>query len=198
MNITVQQLKNSNERVFKSIVETYWTRLHKFAKIYVVDSEIAKEIVQDTFLILWKQRKELDDDTCLINYLMVICKNKCLSYLRGLQLETIDIDDLNESAVYQRSNIYVLEDESLEILITKELTKAIDTSLSKLSPRTKEIFLMSRREGLKNREIAERQNITLKTVEFHINKALIQLRHDLSKEYYLSLVCLALNIFLKK
>lgn len=198
MNITVQQLRNSDERVFKSVVETYWTRLHKFAKVYVIDGEIAKEIAQDTLLVLWKKRKDLDDDTSIINYLMVICRNKCLTYLRSLQLETIDINDLNESATYQRSNIYVLEDESLEILITKDLTRAIESSLSKLSSRTKEIFLMSRREGLKNREIAERQNITIKTVEFHINKALIQLRHDLSKDYYLSVVYFLLYILSKK
>lgn len=198
MNITVQQLRNSDERVFKSVVETYWTRLHKFAKVYVIDGEIAKEIAQDTLLVLWRKRKDLDDDTCIINYLMVICRNKCLTYLRSLQLETIDINDLNESATYQRSNIYVLEDESLEILITKDLTRAIESSLSKLSSRTKEIFLMSRREGLKNREIAERQNINIKTVEFHINKALIQLRHDLSKDYYLSVVYFLLYILSKK
>lgn len=198
MNITVQQLRNSDERVFKNVVETYWTRLHKFAKVYVIDGEIAKEIAQDTLLVLWRKRKDLDDDTCIINYLMVICRNKCLTYLRSLQLETIDINDLNESATYQRSNIYVLEDESLEILITKDLTRAIESSLSKLSSRTKEIFLMSRREGLKNREIAERQNINIKTVEFHINKALIQLRHDLSKDYYLSVVYFLLYILSKK
>ena len=90
--------------MFKSIVESYWPRLHKFAQIYVLDREVAKEIVQDTFLVLWKQREKLDKETCLITYLMVICRNKCFNYLKGLQLEQVEINDLNEFAIYQRSN----------------------------------------------------------------------------------------------
>lgn len=191
MDINVWQLKESNERTFKSIVESYWPRLHKFAQIYVLDGEVAKEIVQDTFLILWKQRKNLDNETCLITYLMVVCRNKCLNYLKSLQLDKVEITDLTEFSIYQRSNIYVLEDDSLEILVTKELASAIEASLSKLPSRTRTIFMMSRYEGLKNREIAEHQNVTIKTVEFHINKALTHLRHDLSQEYLISIVFLS-------
>lgn len=198
MDIHVQQLKNGNEKVFKNIVESYWPRLHKFAQTYVLDNEVAKEIVQDTFLILWKQRKELDEDTCLITYLMVVNRNKCLNYLKSLKLETIEISELSDSTIYQRSNIYVLEDESFEILVTKELRQAIDFSLEKLSPRTKEIFLLSRYEGLKNREIAEQQQISVKAVEFHINKALKRLKSDLAKDYFTFLFYLTLIVLIKK
>ena len=198
MDINVRQLKESNEQIFKGIVESYWPRLHKFAQIYVLDREAAKEIVQDTFLILWKQRENLDDETCLITYLMVVCRNKCLNYLKSLQFEKVEINELTESAIYQRSNIYVLEDDSLEILVTKELASAIEASLSKLPSRTRAIFMMSRYEGLKNREIAEHQNITVKAVEFHINKALSHLRHDLSQEYFISVVFVFFYLILKK
>ena len=104
----IQQLKDGNEKVFEQIVKSYWPRLYAFANIYVINKEAAKEIVQDTFLVLWSQRKYLEDNTCLITYLMVIGRNKCLNYLKSLQLHTIPIDDLNEYTVYQRSNVYVL------------------------------------------------------------------------------------------
>ena len=194
----VQQLKGCNERAFKEIVESYWPRLHKFAQTYVLNGEVAKEIVQDVFLVLWEQRRNLEDDTCLITYLMVVARNKCLNYLKSLELETVDINDLTESLIYQRSHIYVLEDESLDILVVKELKQAIEVSLGKLSPRTKDIFFMSRYEGLKNREIAERENITIKAVEFHISKALNQLRNDLSKDYLLSFLYILLYITCKR
>lgn len=196
MDIRVRQLKESNERAFRGIVESYWQRLHKFAQIYVLDAEAAKEIVQDAFLALWNCRQTLSDDTCLITYLMVVCRNKCLNYLKSLRLECVEIDALTDTDVYRRSNIYVLEDEALEILVTKELTTAIESSLSKLSPRTREIFTMSRYEGLKNREIAERRDITVKAVEFHISKALNQLRQDLSRDYLLSSAFVFFNFFL--
>jgi RNA polymerase sigma-70 factor (ECF subfamily) len=82
--------------------------------------------------------------------------------------------------------------------MTKELASAIEASLSKLSARTRDIFMMSRYDGFKNKEIAESQCITVKAVEFHINKALSHLRDDLSKEYLIPIIFLILYIGLKK
>lgn len=194
----IQQLKDGNEKVFEQIVKSYWPRLYAFANIYVIDKEAAKEIVQDTFLVLWSQRKYLEDNTCLITYLMVIGRNKCLNYLKSLQLHTIPIDELNEYTVYQRSNVYVLEDDSLEILITKELAQAIATSLEKLPAQTKEIFMLSRYNGLKNKEIADQLGISTKSVEYHIKNALKQLKSDLIKDYFTIAICILQFILMKK
>lgn len=197
-SLLIQQLKDGNEKVFEQIVKSYWPRLYAFANIYVINKEAAKEIVQDTFLVLWSQRKYLEDNTCLITYLMVVGPNKCLNYLKSLQLHTIPIDDLNEYTVYQRSNVYVLEDDSLEILITKELAQAIATSLEKLPAQTKEIFMLSRYNGLKNKEIADQLGISTKSVEYHIKNALKQLKSDLIKDYFTVAICILQFILMKK
>lgn len=197
-SLLIQQLKDGNEKVFEQIVKSYWPRLYAFANIYVINKEAAKEIVQDTFLVLWSQRKYLEDNTCLITYLMVIGRNKCLNYLKSLQLHTIPIDDLNEYTVYQRSNVYVLEDDSLEILITKELAQAIATSLEKLPAQTKEIFMLSLYNGLKNKEIADQLGISTKSVEYHIKNALKQLKSDLIKDYFTIAICILQFILMKK
>ncbi len=197
-SLLIQQLKDGNEKVFEQIVKSYWPRLYAFANIYVINKEAAKEIVQDTFLVLWSQRKYLEDNTCLITYLMVVGRNKCLNYLKSLQLHTIPIDDLNEYTVYQRSNVYVLEDDSLEILITKELAQAIATSLEKLPAQTKEIFMLSRYNGLKNKEIADQLGLSTKSVEYHIKNALKQLKSDLIKDYFTVAICILQFILMKK
>lgn len=197
-SLLIQQLKDGNEKVFEQIVKSYWPRLYAFANIYVINKEAAKEIVQDTFLVLWSQRKYLDDNTCLITYLMVVGRNKCLNYLKSLQLHTIPIDDLNEYTVYQRSNVYVLEDDSLEILITKELAQAITTSLEKLPTQTKEIFMLSRYNGLKNKEIADQLGISTKSVEYHITNTLKQLKNDLMKDYFTIAIYILQFILMKK
>lgn len=197
-SVLIQQLKDGNEKAFEQIVKSYWPRLYAFANIYVIDKEAAKEIVQDTFLVLWDQRRNLDDNTCLITYLMVVSRNKCLNYLKSLQLDTIPIDDLNEYTVYQRGNIYVLEDDSLEILITKELAQAIAISLEKLPTRTREIFMLSRYSGLRNKEIADQLEISTKNVEYHINNALKQLKSDLTKDYFTVAICILQFIWMKK
>ena len=197
-SLLIQQLKDGNEKVFEQIVKSYWPRLYAFANIYVINKEAAKEIVQDTFLVLWSQRKYLEDNTCLITYLMVVGRNKCLNYLKSLQLHTIPIDELNEYTVYQRSNVYVLEDDSLEILITKELAQAIANSLEKLPAQTKEIFMLSRYNGLKNKEIADQLGISTKSVEYHIKNALKQLKSDLIKDYFTIAICILQFILMKK
>ena len=197
-SLLIQQLKDGNEKVFEQIVKSYWPRLYALANIYVINKEAAKEIVQDTFLVLWSQRKYLEDNTCLITYLMVVGRNKCLNYLKSLQLHTIPIDDLNEYTVYQRSNVYVLEDDSLEILITKELAQAIATSLEKLPAQTKEIFMLSLYNGLKNKEIADQLGISTKSVEYHIKNALKQLKSDLIKDYFTVAICILQFILMKK
>ena len=197
-SLLIQQLKDGNEKAFEQIVKSYWPRLYAFTNIYVINKEAAKEIVQDTFLVLWSQRKYLEDNTCLITYLMVVSRNKCLNYLKSLQLHTIPIDDLNEYTVYQRSNVYVLEDDSLEILITKELAQAIATSLEKLPAQTKEIFMLSRYNGLKNKEIADQLGISTKSVEYHIKNALKQLKSDLIKDYFTVAICILQFILMKK
>lgn len=197
-SLLIQQLKDGNEKVFEQIVKSYWPRLYAFANIYVINKEAAKEIVQDTFLVLWSQRKYLEDNTCLITYLMVVGRNKCLNYLKSLQLHTIPIDDLNEYTVYQRSNVNVLEDDSLEILITKELAQAIATSLEKLPAQTKEIFMLSRYNGLKNKEIADQLGISTKSVEYHIKNALKQLKSDLIKDYFTVAICILQFLLMKK
>ena len=80
----------------------------------------------------------------------------------------------------------------------KELTHAINVSLTKLSPRTREMFILSRFSGLKNKEIADQLGLTTKGIEHHIGNALKQLRNDLSKDYFAIFYCLLLSLLVKK
>lgn len=188
MDINIKHLKNGNELVFNKIIQAYWPRLKKFADIYTLDEEVSKELVQDTFLVLWNKRKELKDDTCLISFLMVVCRNKCLNYLAQKKYEISRLDELNEEYIYTKANQYVLEDSTSDILETKDLEKAIQNALEKLPAKTKEIFLMSRYDNKKNKEIAESLNISIKTVEFHINKALQILKQILTNEQFIKFI----------
>lgn len=81
--------------------------------------------------------------------------------------------------------------------MAKELTSAISFSLEKLPARTQEIFMMSRYNGLKNKEIADQLGLSTKSVEYHITSALKQLRSDLAKEY-LTIFILLEFVLMKK
>ena len=185
MNLIIKQLQDGNEKVFEQIVREYWPRMFKFALIYTQNNETSQELVQDTFLVLWNNRAILKDNTNLITYLMVVLRNKCLNLLEQTRIRQLYIEEIDDEIIYQRANLYVLQDEASQIVESEDLHKAIERALSKLPDKTREIFMLSRYDGLKNQQIAETKNISQKTVEYHISKALQILKEELPQEYWI-------------
>ncbi|MDT3368458.1 RNA polymerase sigma factor CarQ [bioreactor metagenome] len=185
MNLIIKQLQDGNEKVFEQIVREYWPRMFKFALIYTQNNETSQELVQDTFLVLWNNRSILKDNTNLITYLMVVLRNKCLNLLEQTRIRQLYIEEIDDETIYQRANLYVLQDEASQIVESEDLHKAIERALSKLPEKTREIFMLSRYDGLKNQQIAETKNISQKTVEYHISKALQILKEELPQEYWI-------------
>ena len=185
MNLIIKQLQDGNEKVFEQIVREYWSRMFKFALIYTQNNETSQELVQDTFLVLWNNRAILKDNTNLITYLMVVLRNKCLNLLEQTRIRQLYIEEIDDETIYQRANLYVLQDEASQIVESEDLHKAIERALSKLPEKTREVFMLSRYDGLKNQQIAETKNISQKTVEYHISKALQILKEELPQEYWI-------------
>ncbi len=185
MNLIIKQLQDGNEKVFEQIVREYWPRMFKFALIYTQNNETSQELVQDTFLVLWNNRAILKDNTNLITYLMVVLRNKCLNLLEQTRIRQLYIEEIDDEIIYQRANLYVLQDEASQIVESEDLHKAIERALSKLPEKTREVFMLSRYDGLKNQQIAETKNISQKTVEYHISKALQILKEELPQEYWI-------------
>lgn len=185
MNLIIKQLQDENEKVFEQIVREYWPRMFKFALIYTQNNETSQELVQDTFLVLWNNRAILKDNTNLITYLMVVLRNKCLNLLEQARIRQLYIEEIDDETIYQRANLYVLQDEASQIVESEDLHKAIERALSKLPEKTREVFMLSRYDGLKNQQIAETKNISQKTVEYHISKALQILKEELPQDYWI-------------
>ena len=185
MNLIIKQLQGGNEKVFEQIVREYWPRMFKFALIYTQNNETSQELVQDTFLVLWNNRAILKDNTNLITYLMVVLRNKCLNLLEQTRIRQLYIEEIDDETIYQRANLYVLHDEASQIVESEDLHKAIERALSKLPDKTREVFMLSRYDGLKNQQIAETKNISQKTVEYHISKALQILKEELPQDYWI-------------
>ena len=146
-----------------------------FAIKYVKNLEQSEEVVQDTFYNIWKNKENLNIITSLKSYLYTAVRNNCLQVLRT---RSLDIKYEN----YYKSH-YVNESISpSDELNAKELSKVINKALNSLPERCREIFKMSRYEGLKYHEIAEKLSISIKTVEANMGKALKHFRAQL-KDY---------------
>ena len=164
-------LKDGNLWAFNELFDRYGKRLHRFAVAYLKSTENAEEIVQEVFLKIWNNREEISPDKSFESYLFTIAKNGILNTIRKSKSEQAY---LNFAKLNPGKN--VLLDEELDF---NELERAYKNAVDQLSPRRKEIFLLSRVHSLSNAEIAEKMNISVKTVENQMTSALAEVRKNL-------------------
>lgn len=167
----IYALKDGNLWAYNELFDRYGKRLHRFAIAYLKSTENAEEIVQDVFLKIWNNRKDLSPDKSFESYLFTIAKNGILNTIRKSKSQQAY---LNFTILHPGKD--VLLDEELDF---NELERAYSNAVDQLSPRRKEIFLLSRVHSLSNAEIAERMNISSKTVENQMTSALAEIRKNL-------------------
>jgi len=176
-------LQSGNEKCYRELFAEYYPQLTVFAKKYVEDLDIARDIVQDMFVWLYESRDSIKSIRSLKPYLFKSVKNRCLNYLN-----TKKIHQVHEAMILtSQSNVeYDVESKMAEV----ELEEKIFQVVSGLPEKCQIIFRMSRVEGKRNSEIANDLDISIRTVETQISKALKVLRSVLI--HYLKLLLLVL------
>jgi RNA polymerase sigma-70 factor (ECF subfamily) len=140
---------------------------------YVKSAEDADEIVNDTFLILWEKQDGLVMDDSIKNYLYTIVRNKSLNFLKKKRLEEVVLDAKFEIASPDISPI--------EYIQARETEQAIFEIIEKLPPKCKQIFVLSRKENMGNRDIAALMQLSEKTIENQITIAIRVIKDSLYK-----------------
>ncbi len=166
----LKQLNKSNKAAFEVIFNIYYPRLIYFAKEYVSFDD-AKNLVQDAFAVLWDKKPEFQNEAQIQSYLYTNVKNNCLMFLRHEKVKKNFADNF---AVKKQNQVYTTalgQIDTSEITF-QEITTIIEKTLSGLPPRCREVFTLSRMEGKKNEEVATTLNISVKSVEAQITKAL--------------------------
>jgi RNA polymerase sigma-70 factor (ECF subfamily) len=158
-----------------------------FAQKYVKDFETAKEIVQDAFLSLWEKRDTIDMDRPVKSYLAMVIHNKCTNYLR-------DNRKFDPYILKIENLLDVPEYENTDSMVEDELSLKIDAAIRELPEKCREIFTLNRYEDLKYQQIADKLQISVKTVETQMSKALQHMRLKLS-EYLTVFVALVISFF---
>lgn len=172
-HILFNKIKTGDQKAFEQLFHRYYPFLCLRATQLVKNADDAQEIVQELFVKLWEKRGETEIETSVKNYLSRAVKNQCLNFIKHNQIK-------NEHA-----RRFLAEPESIpseeDFWARAELLKTIEESLAKLPEKRREIFRLSREEGLKYREIAEKLNISVKTVETQMGLAIKTLRDKLKK-----------------
>ena len=170
-NQIVEGLIEGEESSYKQLFSQYYILLSVYANKYVQDLEVAREIVQDFFVHMFEIRSSLIITTSLESYLYQSVRNRCLNHIKQIKVHEKHLENLKTDEV---SSIDP-EDKIMET----ELEHQIYQIVSQLPGQCEKIFKMSRVDGKKNKEIAMILNISIRTVETQISKALKILRNKL-------------------
>lgn len=166
------RLREGRKDAMSAIFRKYYSEVCKAIIRVVQQPETSEDIAQEVFYELWRKREELQITTSLRAYLRRAAMNRSLNFLRDQRLQFEDVEQQTELESPQLSASDQLESAELEQLIQQ--------AIQQLPDRCRAVFLLSRFEDLTYREIAEKLEISEKTVENQISKALKLLRHALN------------------
>lgn len=173
-NILILRLIKEGDRLaFRHLFETYFTPLCRFMHLYISEKAVVEELALDLFMHIWENRQTLQIQVSLKSYLFQAARNRCLNELRK-QKKTVSLDEISDEII--DAGVYSLEETELQNLIQEAVLALPD--------KCREVFDLSRNESLSNREIADRMNISVKTVEAQITKALKRIKSFLGEAYF--------------
>lgn len=177
---------------FESFYITWYSRVKSFARDYVLSEEEAENITQDVFLDFYQKRDSLDFHINVIAYLFTSVKNRCIDYLRRKLLEQEAATKMQEDFDLSfRMKFDSLEAFDVDGLSEDNIKDIIEKALNVLPERCREIFILSKLEGKKQKEIAEELNVSVKTIETQMTIAYKKLREELKNHLPLLLFILS-------
>ncbi|MDH6308787.1 RNA polymerase sigma-70 factor (family 1) [Dysgonomonas sp. PFB1-18] len=163
-----------NKEDFEHIFNFYYRSLCKYLLLFTDDYEMIEDTIQSIFVKLWEEK-----DTISINYiktyLFASAKNRILNSIRDQQKRKDLLQDyfINE----------LTKEQADEIVNIDEFISLVEKSVDELPPKTKSVYCLSRYNNMSYKEIANQEDISVKTVEAHISKALQRIKNQLSIYY---------------
>lgn len=154
----IKSIRKGDHLAFDQVFRKYGPGLYSFVLSILKDESESEEVVQDIFLKVWEKRKDLRSDLSFKSYLFTIAVNATRKFYR----QKVQKDRYVQSVAIELSRNPSVEISALEY---KNLLEYVDTLIRKLPPSRREIFVLSKKDGLKNTEIAERLKISEQTVK---------------------------------
>lgn len=191
-NTLASRIKAGDRKAFDELCVSRYPVLVSYARLFLRDV-FAEDVVQDVLFNVWKNRHHIHGAT-LHSYLLKSVYNRCMNYID--KEKSADNHARYCSDIFMSSYAHMChpdENHVIRKLFNDDLGRSLNEAVASLSPRCREVFMLSYVEELSNKEIAERLGISLSTVENHMYAALKHLRGILSAEKMILLV-----IFLSK
>lgn len=184
------ELQQGSAGAFEELFHRYGGKLYNFVlKLSSGNKYLAEEMVQNTFVRVWEIRVSINPDKSFISYLCTIAKNKLVNEYEHQTVEYI----YKEYVLKHYSNADNITEKEVD---KKLLEDYIDCLIDKMPPARKQVFILSRKAMLSNKEIAAQLNISESTVQTHLSKAVLYMKEQISKYYDHILSILLLAVFI--
>lgn len=168
-------LKEGHESAFEMLFKTYYQSLCKYAYSFLNDKDEAEEVVQAAFINVWDKRQAIEIQTSIKSYLYRMVRNSCLNVIKHQKVK-------KQHAAYEMAGGEPSHEGVSQSVISSELEQKIYEAMKALPEQCRLVFQLSRFEELKYAEIADQMDISVKTVENQMGKALKIMRIQL-KDY---------------
>ena len=187
-------VKIGDNKAFELLFAIFFARLNDFARHVVKDDMISQDIVQEAFVKLWELRDKIET-IYLEAFLFRSVRNRCIDYIKHIKVVNNRIQEITVDSKYEE--LYRIDFIGNEpyVLIECELEDEIKRTVEKFPDQCRKVFIMSRIDCLKNKEIAEELQINIKNVERHLSRALMDFRKKFRDELPVSLLILLLKGF---
>ncbi len=175
-NEIIEKLRQGDQKVLKHLFDVYFRDLLICSLKYVINSDIAEEIVQDVFIQIWKNRKVIQIKKSLSSYLFTSVKNRSLNHIKSkhARMQFVELGS---------AEIKISAGPADETLISGEMKASIQEAINTLPPKCRIIFNLSRNAEMSTAEIAGELNISVKTVHAQIGIALKKIREHLKDQW---------------
>jgi RNA polymerase sigma-70 factor (ECF subfamily) len=171
------QIGKGNKKAFDELFKSYYRYLVTIAFAYVKDMEQSKDLAQEVFLGIWNREEPIEINYSVKAYLRGAIINHCKTALRRKK-HSVEIDD----GVHQLAS----KEDAQKAMELNELNQKIQHIIDAMPDRCRAVFLLSRRENLSHKEIAAKLNISTKTIENQMTKALKMLRNGLKEQHLIA------------
>ena len=183
-NKIIELIKQGDIAAFNTLFKSVYLQLYIHCRKFIPDPEDAKDILQNVFLRFWEKRENIDIHTSLNAYLYRAIQNECLNYLRSTG--TIEVPQCETTNVLFREEAE--DNDPHSTLSVLEIEQIMENTIEELPDQCKSIFKLSRINGLKNQEIADKLDISVRTVETQIYRALKILKSRLASGFLKNII----------
>ena len=168
----VKELSKDHESSLEELFNYYYPRLYGFSKSFLKLEQGIDDILQEVFIRIWQNRKNIKDPATFSSYIFTIARNLLLNELRSRLNHRNLKDEVRKLSIAP-------EYAGFDDVQYRDLNSRVCELVGELPDRQKEIFVLSRTEGLSHKEIAHKLQITTKTVEYHISLAIKYIKQNI-------------------